>query len=163
VSAGAGVSDRSVAFFTAVVAVLAALGTLFANHISAQTLSVRNDVLLYTQQASDQFAYYQTKQLKAAIDKASRSTAAANEEQRASLGIYGQAKSLEAQAAKEQEHAANLFHAYETVEIATTLFEISIAFASIAALTHVRFTLLAAGVLTAIGIVTAVAGYAQFH
>ena len=174
-SAPAAHGDRSVAFFTAIVAVLAALGTLFANHTSIQTLSVRNDVLLHSQQATDRFAYYQNKQLKVTLYQAlltsqlARGNGAAAirhamaEEQRSSFGVYAQGKALEARAETEKEHADGLFHAYETLEIATTLFEISIAFASIAALTQVRITLWAACVLTAIGAVTAVIGYLQAH
>lgn len=155
--------DRLVPFFTAIVAVLAALGTLFAHHRSIQALSLRNDTLLSTVKASDQYGYYQTKQLKVTLYQALNQRGPLAEEQRSSLVVYAQAKALEGQAEHEQERSESYLNSFETLEIATTLFEISIAFASIAALTDARMILYAGAALTAIGLVVGIIGYLQAH
>jgi hypothetical protein len=166
--------DRLIPFFTALVAVLAALGTLFSHHRSIAALALRNQAVLITAKASDQFSYYQTKQLKITLYQAllagsavsPRATALRVElerEQRASVGVFAEAKSLEREATLDQERAEHLLQSFETLGIATTLFEISIAFASIAALTDTRITLVAGAVLSSIGLVLAVTGYFQAH
>ena len=83
--------------------------------------------------------------------------------QRSSLAVYTQAKHFEEQADREQDHAEALLSSFETLEIATTLFEISIAFASIAALTDARIPLWFGVGLTAIGVVLGIIGYFQAH
>jgi len=155
--------DRLVPFFTAVIAVLAALGTLFAHHRSIQALALRNDALLLTAKASDQYQYYQGQQLKATLYEALKQPAAMGKEQRASLAVYAEAKSLEARADHDQHRAEDLLTSFETLEIATTLFEISIAFASIAALSGARLPLYLGGTLSAVGVVLGVIGYLQAH
>ncbi|HEY5350264.1 MAG TPA: DUF4337 family protein, partial [Candidatus Lustribacter sp.] len=163
-------------FFTAILAVLAALGTLYSHHRSIGALSLRNQAILVTAKASDQYSYYQTKQLKIALYQAllaadgSSSPArvrtlrsAMETEQRSSLAVFAQAKQLEREAADDQSHAESLLASFETLEIATTLFEISIAFASIAALTDARIALVAGAVLSAIGLVLGIFGYLQAH
>lgn len=167
-------SDRPVAFFTALVAVLAALCTLFSNHRSIVALSLRNEALLTTAQASDQYGYYQSKQLKVTMYQALIASNAngpgaqamresLRDEQRSSIAVFARAKAFEAQSTQEQAHAQALLHSFETLEIATTLLEISIAFASIAALTHLRLTLWVGVALSSIGVVLGVAGYFQAH
>ena len=97
--------------------------------------------MLLTQKASDQYQYYQSKQLKVTLYQALKLPKDASTEQRSSLAVYTQAKHFEEQADREQDHAEALLSSFETLEIATTLFEISIAFASIAALTDARIPL----------------------
>ena len=168
--------DRMVPFFTAILAVLAALGTLFSHHRSIQALAMRNEALLLTAKASDQYGYYQAEQLKVTLyqallatgsshDEAQRRTlrTALDAEQRSSIGVASKAKMLEAQASQQLDHAQSLLTSFETLEIATTLFEISIAFASIAALTDTRLTLWTGAALSAIGFVLAIVGYFQAH
>jgi hypothetical protein len=168
--------DRMVPFFTAILAVLAALGTLFSHHRSIQALALRNEALLLTAKASDQYGYYQTEQLKVTLyqallsteasrDEAQRGTlrAALDAEQRSSIGVASRAKNLEAQASQQLDHAQSLLTSFETLEISTTLFEISIAFASIAALTDARLTLWIGAFLSLFGLVLAIVGYFQAH
>ncbi len=155
--------ERLVPFFTAVVAVLAALGTLYSHHRSIQALALRNDAVLLTQKASDQYQYYQSKLLRVTLYQALKLPKDASNEQRSSLAVYTAAKHLEEQADREQDHAEALLTSFETLEIATTLFEISIAFASIAALTDARIPLWFGIGLTAIGMVLGIIGYFQAH
>jgi hypothetical protein len=47
--------DRLIPLVTAVIAVLAALGTLFAHHRSIEALVVKNDSIVATAKATDQY------------------------------------------------------------------------------------------------------------
>lgn len=153
--------ERLVPFFTAVVAVLAALGTLYSHHRSIQALALRNDAVLLTAKASDQYHYYQSQQLKVTLYQALKMPKEATKEQNASLPVYTEAKGLEERADHEQDRAELLLNSFETLEIATTMFEISIAFASIAALTYARIPLWLAAGLTAVGAVVGIIGFFQ--
>jgi Domain of unknown function (DUF4337) len=168
--------DRLIPFFSAIIAVLAALGTLFSHHRSIQALALRNEALLLTAKASDQYNYYQTQQLKATLYRAllaenpSSQTGKADTlrnslkaEERSSIAVFVQARAFEQQAEDEQQRAVALLESFERLEIATTLFEISIAFASIAALTSARLMLWVGVMLSAFGLVLGLIGYFRVH
>lgn len=154
---------RLVPFFTAMVAVLAALGTLYSHHRSIQALALRNQAVLLTAKATDQYNHYETTQLRATLYQLEKMPKALADEERSSIGIYNRAKSYENEADALQDRAVALLTSFETLEIATTLFEISIAFASIAALTGTRSTLIVALCLCAAGLVIGIIGYFQAH
>ena len=154
---------RLVPFFTAMVAVLAALGTLYSHHRSIQALALRNQAVLLTAKATDQYNHYETTQLRVTLYQLMKLPNALADEERTSIGTYDKAKSYEAEAAALQDRAVALLTSFETLEIATTLFEISIAFASIAALTGARFTLIVAACLCGAGLVVGIIGYFQAH
>lgn len=154
---------RLVPFFTAIVAVLAALGTLYSHHRSIQALALRNQAVLLTAKATDQYNHYETAQLRATLYELMKMPKALAEEERTSIGIYNQATSYEKEADGLQDRAVSLLTSFETLEIATTLFEIAIAFASIAALTGTRLTLVVAACLCAAGVVLGIIGYFQAH
>jgi hypothetical protein len=156
-------SDKLTAFATTIIAVLAALATLFAHGRSIHALAFRNQAVLLTAKASDLYDYYQTKQLKVTLYTALNDRAQMRDEQRSSLAIYSQAKELEQQAADENARSDKLLGSFETLEIATTLFEIAIAFASISALTETRYMLWSGIILSAIGIVVGLIGYFAPH
>jgi hypothetical protein len=162
-SGSASGSDRATAFFTSIVAVLAAIGTLFATHRSINALSAQTQGLRFAQQASDQFGYYQSEQVRATIYRAMKQPAPAQSEDRNSMAIYVQAKKLELQAQHSEDRAESMLHSFEQLEMATTLFEIAIAFASIGVLTHVRAPLWFSGILAVIGVFIGVAGYLISH
>lgn len=157
------VHARLVPFFTAMVAVLAALGTLYSHHRSIQALSLDNEATLLTAKATDQYNHYETTQLRVTLYQINKQPNALAEEERTSIGIYNQAKTYENKATELENHATSLLQSFETLEIATTLFEISIAFASIAALTGGRVTLIVAACLCAVGLVVGLIGYFQAH
>jgi len=160
---GASTGDRLTAFFTAIAAVLAAIGTLYAHGRSIQALAIRNQAVLSTLKATDRYNYWQSKQLKVTLYEALHERKESLEEQRAALAVYDSARALEVQAAEERDQSSVLLHSFETLEIATTLFEISIAFASIAALTGTRILLWSGMVLTALGVILGLLGYFQAH
>lgn len=145
------------------VAVLAALGTLYSHHRSIQALSLRNQAVFYTAKATDQYNHYETTQLRVTLYELMKRPSELAEEERSSIGIYNQAKKYEQEATDLQDQAVSFLTSFETLEIATTLFEIAIAFASIAALTGTRLTLVVAICLCAAGIVVGIIGYFQAH
>lgn len=154
---------RLVPFFTAMVAVLAALATLYAHHRSIQSLAARNDALLLTNRATDQYNFYESTQLKATLYQALHKSREYSDEERTSISMYSKARSFEKQADELQAEAVALSASFETLEISVTLFEIAIAFASIAALTGARFTLIVAVCLCAAGFITGIIGFFQVH
>lgn len=156
-------SDRATASFTAIAAVLAAVGTLFATHRSVNALAAQTQSVRFSQQASDQYTYYQSERVRAAIYRAAKQTAFAQNEERNSIAVYVEAKKLELQAQQSEDRADRMLQSFEQLEIATTFFEIAIAFASIGVLTHVRAPLWASGILTIVGVVLGVAGYLSSH
>jgi hypothetical protein len=168
--------DRLIPFLSAIIAVLAALGTTFSHHRSIQALAMRNNVLLLTAKASDQYSYYQTQRLKVTlyqvliaenpqsqIARTGKLRDTLAREQLSSWQVYKRAKDLEKEAQEEQERALSFLDSYERIEMATMLFEISIAFASIAALTGARPMLWVGVALSAIGLAIGLLGYFQAH
>jgi hypothetical protein len=77
--------------------------------------------------------------------------------------VYAEAKRFEEEADQKQDRAEALLRSFETLEIATTLFEISIAFASISALMGARLPIWLCIALCATGLVTGIIGYVQAH
>ncbi|HET9028783.1 MAG TPA: DUF4337 family protein [Candidatus Aquilonibacter sp.] len=170
--AGAREHDPLVAIVSAIIAVLAALGTLASHHRSIEALATKNQAILTTAKASDQFTSYQTKRVRVAVystllagdvitNPKARSDAktALDHEQASSLAVLGEAKRLETRAEKEQETSERMMSSYVTLEIGTTLFEIAIVLTSISALTETRILLWFALGMAVIGIVLLPIGY----
>lgn len=168
--------DRLVPIASAIIAVLAAVGSLLGHHASIQALDIKNRALQETVQASDQFTYYQTKRVRAGIYSALLTAGVARDaqtranlkdsldhEQTSSLAVLADAKKLEADAALRQDAAEVKLHAFETFEIATATFEIAIVLASIAALTQARPLLWIGIGLSAFGVVMLLVGFVSAH
>ncbi|HVA27352.1 MAG TPA: DUF4337 family protein [Candidatus Baltobacteraceae bacterium] len=161
---------------SAVVAVLAALSSLFAHHASIQALDIKNRALHETIQASDQFAYYQTKRVRigtynalllADVPRDPRGRrnlqTAIDHEETSSLAVLADAKKLEDEAAQREDASQKKLRSFETFEIATAAFEISIVLVSITALTRARSPLWTATGLSALGVVVMLVAYVQGH
>jgi Domain of unknown function (DUF4337) len=168
--------DWLVPLTSAIIAVLAALGSLFAHHMSIQALSIKNQALHETIKASDQYAYYQAKRMRIGMynalltadvvrDDKGRTNlkAAINHEETSSLAVLGDAKALEAEASHQQDRAETELSSFATFEIATTLFEISIVLASISALTRTRALLWTGTGLSTVGVAMMILAFAQSH
>lgn len=122
------------ALAAAVVAVVAAIGTLLAGHRSVQALDTRSAASL-------------------AQNRATYVVVSALEERKGqSLGAaIAQSKQLEQQASAAEQRSDTLLSSYETIEYGTTICEIAIVFVSISALARkpwLFFTGLGAGVLS---------------
>ncbi len=167
-------ADRFIAAISAIIAVLAALGTLLSHHRSIAALALKNDAIVTAAKASDQYTNFETKRVRASMystllaaelivkPEAKRSAQLAlNHEQSSSLAVLGDAKALDARVGAEQARSEVLLHSYETLELATTLFEIAIVLTSISALVGSRPLLWISVGSSALGIALLAYGYFQ--
>jgi len=142
-----------VALSTAILAVLAAItGLLSGQHA--------NEAMMNQIEASDQWAYYQAKGIKAAVLDAKMTLSSAPNEQDKSKAERYQEEQAEIQneaKAKETE-AKTHFHRHETFAHGVTMFQIAIAVAAISALTAKRRFWLVSLVFGAVGCVFLVLG-----
>jgi hypothetical protein len=168
--------NRLIPLVSAIIAVLAAVGTLLSHHRSIEALTTKNNAILTTAKASDQYTTYQTKRVRVALystllagDVIANPKARANaqkeldHEAASSLAVLHNAQGLEQRAAQEQVESEALMSSFVTLEVGTTLFEISIVLASISALTKSRVLLWVAVGLSAIGVVLLIVGYFPGH
>ena len=165
--------DLLVPLVAAMIAVLAALGTLFAHGRSISALSYKNEAILTQARASDTYSYYESKRIKFHVYSAFVAFMAPNDprekmmkdiadkEQRDAIPLVAKAKALEEEANGLQEHAESILKSFETLEVATTLFEISIVFVSISALSHTRVLLYLGCAMSAVGLVYGFIGFLQ--
>ena len=164
--------NRLIPLAAAIIAVLAAIGTLLAHHQSIRALSVKNEAILLQSKATDQFNYYETKRLKYTVfsallesgnvrDAAARAAfrKSADHESKSSLAVLSVARDYERRAAAAQDDSESIMKSFETLGIATTLFEISIVFVSISALSQTRLLLYLGTAVSAGGIVLTIVGY----
>jgi hypothetical protein len=151
---------------TAIIAVLAALATLFSNHSSVLGLQSRTQAGITQTKASDQYNYYESKRIKAEVNQALMQAGLVKDpvalkaleqriakENNEAASILTQAQAQEAQSETELGQAERKMASYESHEIAATLFEVSIVLVSITALmTRSRALLYIAGLFTLIGL-----------
>jgi len=119
-----------VALSTAILAVLAAItGLLSGEHA--------NEAMAAQIEASDQWAYYQAKGIKAAVLDAKMSLASAvNEQDKSKAERYQEEQNeIQKEATQKEQLAKTHFHQHETLARGVTMFQIAIAIAAISALT----------------------------
>jgi hypothetical protein len=163
--------SRLVSLAAAVIAVLAALGTLFAHHRSISALSAKNQAILTQARASDTFNAYEAKQIRFNIygallasdlvknaQKRAQLQSTAQSESAAAPAVLERARALERQATEEDERSERILKSYELLQFATTAFEISIVLVSISALSGGRRLLSAGCSLSGVGLVLLVIG-----
>jgi hypothetical protein len=122
-----------VALSTAILAVLAAIaGLLSGKHA--------NEAMMSQIEASDQWAYYQAKGIKASVlDAKMTLTATATEEDRTKAERYQEEQTeIKKEAENKQSEAKSNVHRHETFASGVTMFQIGIAIAAISALTAKR-------------------------
>ena len=140
---------RPMSLSTAIIAVLAAIASLQSGSLSNDALLGKNQAVLYQAQASDQWAYYQAKGIKANIAagqsdvlselKPDLAPSYLQESQRYKTeqdDLKKTADALEQNVKDADDHAEKLLHAHHQFAIAVTLFQIAIALSAIAALTR---------------------------
>ena len=168
--------NRVVALAAAIVAVLAALGTLFSHHRSIGMLSAKNQAILTQSRATETYNLYEAKQIRYNIYQAllssnlvrdaanrTRLETIAVKERTTSHAVLERAKALEAAATLDEQRSESILSSYETLLFATTLFEVSIVIISIAALSGARIFLPLAGGISIIGLVLFFAGLLRTH
>ena len=131
-----------VAISTALIAVFAALASLFAGHHS-------NEALLEQLKASDQWAYYQAKGIKAEISSLKEN----KEEAKASFEKYKKEqedikKEAEAATKASEEHLVK----HLSLAKAVTFFQIAIAISAIAILTRKKFLWIGSMLIALVGL-----------
>jgi hypothetical protein len=140
---------RFIALTTALLAVLAALASLRAGATVNEALARKTEATRLQAEASDQWAYYQAKGLKAAVQEAVRAAwLAAGKEPPADVAEkarrYGEEQEAIAEKAREKEkerdareaEAEHLLHAHHRFAVSVALFQVSIALGAVAALTR---------------------------
>ncbi len=157
---------------TAIIAVLAALATLFSNHSSVLGLQSRTQAGITQTKASDSYNYYESKRIKIEVNQAlmqaglvSNPAAVKSLQSRIAAEnadaapVLKKAQAEEAQSESELAQSERKMASYESHEIAATLFEVSIVLVSITALmSRSRALLYVAGGFTFAGLVFFISG-----
>jgi hypothetical protein len=158
---------RQIALTTAVLAVFAALASLRAGATVNEALALKTEATRLQAEASDGWAYYQAKGVKAAVQEAVRASwAAAGKEPPAELDekarrygeeqekIADQAREKERERDEREKHADHLMHAHHGFAAAVALFQVAIALGAVSALTRLRLVWLASLAAGAAGLVS---------
>jgi lipopolysaccharide export LptBFGC system permease protein LptF len=143
-----------VALSTAILAVLAAIAGLLSGQHA-------NEAMASQIEASDQWAYYQAKGIKAAVLDAKMSLSGTPNEQDKEKAERYQEEQAEIQKEakqKEKESKAN-FHRHEIFARGVTMFQIAIAVAAISALTNKRRFWIVSLLFGAVGCVFVILGW----
>lgn len=152
----------------AVLAVLAAVSGFVSNVLSTKALFAKNEAIILTTTSADKYSQYQTGRIKfyiysAAIEGGSARNVdklqkTADRENKKTKPLLGQAGALVEQAKAQSDRSEKLLTAHEIIEVATTLFEVSIVLVSITALIGSRLLPIVAGVASGIAAVIFVVG-----
>jgi NAD-specific glutamate dehydrogenase len=142
---------RKIALSTALLAVLAAVAALRAGATVNHALLLRADATQLQSKASDQWAYYQAKGVKAAVQESTRATwLAAGKEPPAAIAekveryekeqeaIREKAVELEKERDAKVKESEHLLHGHHGFANAVALFQVAIALGAVAALTRSR-------------------------
>jgi len=146
---------RQIALTTAVLAAFASVASLKAGATVNEALALKTEATRLQAEASDEWAYYQAKGVKAAVQEAARSSWLAagkepppgyeakikryEEEQKE---IQQKAREKEQEVAEKEREADELLHRHEAFANAVALFQVAIALGAVAALTRNRLVLL---------------------
>lgn len=160
---------RWIALTTAILAALAAIASLEAGATVNEALVLKTESTKLQSQASDQWAYYQAKRIKADVVQASATSwtatgktppaSIASETARYSAQqdtIREKAKELENERDAKSREADELLERHHHYAGAVALFQVAIALGAIAALTRVRAVWLGSMVVGGAGIVLAI-------
>lgn len=158
--------NKIVPIAAAIIAVLAALATLFSNHSSVSGLEKRTLAGIYQTRAADSYSYYESSRIKIEVNQAiiqsglaasaqprTAMTARINKEQKKSAATLEEAKRSEETSHAYLEAAEKTMSSYEHFEWAATLFEVAVVLVSITALTRTHALLYAGFLATAVGLV----------
>jgi hypothetical protein len=164
---------KGIAITTSLLAALAALASLQAGATVNQALALKTEATRLQGEASDTWAYYQAKGIKAAVLEGRKAAweaagkempgAAALEEKVKAYGeeqkeIGRKAEELQKARDEREEQAEHLLHHHHRYALAVALFQVSIALGAVAALTRLRPVWLGSILVGAAGLVSAVLG-----
>jgi len=156
---------RAIALTTAILAAFAAIAALQAGATVNQALVLKTEATRLQAEASDQWAYYQAKGIKAAVaDAGLAAWEAAGKKAPAALADKGVRYTKEQDAIKQKaeekekerdaksREADHLLHKHHGFANAVALFQVAIALGALAALTRVRTVWVGSLVLGAVGV-----------
>jgi hypothetical protein len=135
---------------TAIIAVFAAVGALQSGHYESHALLAKNEAILAQAKATDEWAWFQAKGMKAAMYEAQAEAAAGNEAVVKRLEgqrdkykheqdeLQKKADELEHEVKLKGEEGERFFAVHHQFALAVTIFQVSIALSAIAALTRRR-------------------------
>ncbi|MDD5400677.1 MAG: DUF4337 domain-containing protein [Sulfurimonas sp.] len=134
-----------VSLSTAIIAIITALAGLYESQVTANTILSKNEAVLLQSEASDQWSFYQAKSVKGHIYKVSselfpekaddlKVKVAKYEKEQES--IKAEAKKLEEKREAKNLESEHSYHKHHILSFAITFLQISIAMASISALTR---------------------------
>jgi len=157
---------KLISITTAILAVLAAIASLQAGATVNMALVLKTEATRLQSEASDQWAYYQAKGIKAAVQEASRTAWMAIgkeppaayekkiqryiEEQKE---IQGKALEKERERDERLKESDHLLHKHHGFASAVALFQVSIALGAVAALTRYRLVWFASLLAGGVGII----------
>jgi len=168
--------NRAAALAAAIIAVLAALGTLFSHHRSISALTAKSQAILLQARAAERRNAAEAKEIRSELYAALiKAGIAQNAESRQALGsVVDREKDAAAMASKEADtfenesldydsHSDVEMKSYETLEWATAIFEMSIVLVSISTLSRNRALLVAGSLLSGFGLILLAVGLLQGH
>jgi hypothetical protein len=142
---------RGIALTTAILAAFAAVAALQAGDTANEALAAKTEATRLQSEASDKWAFFQAKGIKAAVQEASRNAylaaakeppaeLAANEQRYAAeqADIQKEAVHLEHSRDERSREADHLMHRHHGFANAVALFQVAIALGAISALTRMR-------------------------
>jgi len=157
--------DKLIPVLAAIIAVFAALATLFANHSSITGLAKKNEAILAMNKAADQWNYYEAKRIKLEVNRAFVNSGAVTnpsglksmeatvaKQDKESQNVLTDAQELQRKSDDQYEVSERFMQAYERYEVSATLFEVSIVLVSITALMRTKVLLFVAAGATLIGV-----------
>ena len=166
--------NRAAALAAAIIAVLAALGTLFSHHRSISALTAKSQAILLQARAADRRNAAEAKQIRselyAALLKAGIAHGAdarkafasvADREKGAAASAGKEADTFESESLDYDTHSEVSMKSYETLEWATAIFEMAIVLVSISTLSRNRNLLLMGCGLSGFGIILLTVGLLQ--
>ena len=167
-------AGRFIAAATAIIAVLAAISTLFTHHRSILALAAKNQAILTQSRATDYYTSYESKQvrhnfydallasdlvrkpnIRAYLSSASKQQATAAEED------LSKARALETRADGDDVRSETILKSYETLQFGTTMLEVSIILLSISALSRARIFVWIGCGLSTVGLGFFIFGFLQ--
>jgi Domain of unknown function (DUF4337) len=156
--------ERVLPISAAIIAVLGALATLFANHSATMALSQKNEAVLYQSKAADQYNFYEAQRIRVQLGRALIDAGVATSSGRTVLekrigqqneqaqAVLSKAQSFDAQSEEHFNDSKTIMSSYELFEVAATLFQVSIVLISISALWHRKAMWFIAILTTVIGV-----------
>jgi hypothetical protein len=161
---------QRVALTTAILATIGALFSYQSGSAQNEALFLKNESIQRQAEASDQWAYYQSKSTKAHLDAIGSEIASSPQtrdklaadgaRERAEMeGIQRDAKQLEAKAHELSERAERVLRPHERMSLGMTFIQIAVALASITVLTRRRWLYVGSLTAAACGIGVAVSGF----